>query len=158
MWFCAALNDAGERRHAAYGRRHALHDRLSGLEPLRVLVVDDQPDVVELLTMLLEQWGHRCRIAFSASEALLVAAEFDPEVVLLDLGLPDLSGYDVARDLRSRVHPDVVIAAITGWGREGDRVRAFAAGFDRHITKPATRAAILDVLATASFRRDERSR
>lgn len=122
------------------------------LRPLRVLIVDDQPDVVELLTLLVERFGHRCRMAFTGDEALLIADEFKPEVVLLDLGLPDRSGYDVGRELRARMGAPLFLAAVTGWGKEADRLRSFAAGFDRHIEKPATESAIHDVLVSAVFR------
>jgi len=97
---------------------------------VRVLVVDDQPDVVELLCMLLARLGLECRSAASGYDTLRVAHEFTPNVIFLDLGLPDVSGYDVARMLRAR-GSSAYIVAVSGWGREQDVQHALDAGFDR---------------------------
>ena len=104
----------------------------------RVLVVDDYPDSAEVASMLLTMHGYECRIATTGQEALDQAAAFEPDIVLLDIGLPDITGYEVARTLRARAGGrPLYIAAVTGWGQPADRAKAFAAGFDNHVTKPA---------------------
>jgi len=104
----------------------------------RVLVVDDYPDSAEAASLLLTLHGHECRTATTGQEALEKAAEFDPDVVILDIGLPDITGYEVARTLRARAGTrSLYLAAVTGWGQPEDRAKAFAAGFDHHVTKPA---------------------
>jgi len=119
----------------------------------RVMIVDDFPDSAAASSMLLTMMGYDCEIASTGQEALDRAAEFDPDIVLLDIGLPDISGYDVARTLRARQtdHP-LYIAAITGWGQPDDRVRALAAGFDQHVLKPTDAATIQQILARAAER------
>lgn len=105
---------------------------------LRVLLVDDYPDSAETASMLLALHGYDCRIATTGGEALEQAAAFEPDVVILDIGLPDMSGYEVARMLRAHAGTrSIYLAAVTGWGKPEDRDRAFAAGFDCYVTKPA---------------------
>jgi DNA-binding response OmpR family regulator len=116
----------------------------------RVLLVDDYPDAAEVASMLLTIYGHDCRIAHSGQEALRVADEFDPQIVVLDISLPDVSGYDVARELRRRwggrpLH----LAAVTGWGQPKDRARAFDAGFDQHLVKPTDAAKLKSIIQLA---------
>ncbi len=117
---------------------------------LRILVVDDNVDAAETLSMLLEHEGNETRIAHSGPEALALVAEMRPQIVLLDLGLPGLDGYEVARRLRadgSLVQP--LIVAISGWGAEEDRRKAREAGFDQHLTKPVDHARLTELLANA---------
>ncbi|MCI0458232.1 MAG: ATP-binding protein [Gemmataceae bacterium] len=104
----------------------------------RVLVVDDNLDAAESLALLVRLWGHEVRVAHDGQGALSEATAFRPEVVLLDIGLPGLSGYEVAARLRAL--PDAratLLVAMTGWGQPQDRQRAREAGFDVHLTKPA---------------------
>jgi CheY-like chemotaxis protein len=104
---------------------------------LRILVVDDNVDAAEMLAMLLELRGHQARLAHSGPAALVAAAEFEPQVIFLDIGLPGLTGYEVARQLRaSSAQPQPRLVALTGWGTEEDRRQARAAGFDAHLVKP----------------------
>lgn len=103
----------------------------------RVLVVDDNEDAADSLATLLGVMGYEVRTAYDGPEAIAAADEFQPEVALLDIGLPRLSGYDIARHVRARRGADVLLVAITGWGQEEDRRRAEEAGFDHHFTKPA---------------------
>ncbi|WP_322005217.1 ATP-binding protein [Paraburkholderia tropica] len=113
----------------------------------RVLVVDDNKDAAESLALLLSLSGHEVRVAHAGAAALELALVFHPEAVLLDLGMPGLSGYEVARALRSL--PDTqetVVVALTGWGQDEDRKRTLDAGFDWHITKPADPDEILHLL------------
>jgi len=103
----------------------------------RVLVVDDNEDAAETLAMTLELHGCEVRTAATAAQALDVLPGFAPAVALLDIGLPDMNGYELAR--RLRLLPDgaaLTLIATTGWGQQKDRERAFAAGFDHHLTKP----------------------
>jgi len=104
---------------------------------VRVLVVDDNEDAAHTLAMALEWSGCDIRVAHSAAEALALLPAFAPDVALLDIGLPDINGYELAR--RVRMLPagsGIVLIAATGWGQQKDRERAFEAGFDHHLTKP----------------------
>jgi DNA-binding response OmpR family regulator len=122
------------------------------MESLRVLVVDDQPDVVDLLCVLLRQLGLECRTAETGEDALRVAQEFAPHIVFLDIGLPDITGYDVARSIRAG-GSGAYIVAVTGWGSEQDVQKAFDAGFDEHIMKPANAAKLRAAVAKAGKER-----
>ena len=122
-----------------------------GLARQRVLIVDDNEDAAESLGMLLEETSEsEVRIAHSGREALAIFEPFDPAFVLLDIGMPDMDGYEVARAIRSRYadrHP--VLIAFTGWGQETDRTRAREAGFDHHLVKPADLRTLKTILGTA---------
>jgi CheY-like chemotaxis protein len=105
--------------------------------PSRVLVVDDSVDSAESMALLLELAGHDTRMAHSGPAALDEAGAFEPDVVLLDIGLPGMDGYEVARTLRaSTARRTPRIVALTGYGRPEDRARAMAAGCHHHMTKP----------------------
>jgi CheY-like chemotaxis protein len=103
----------------------------------RVLVVDDNVDAADSLGMLLAGGGHEIKVVHSGRAAIDAADAFRPELVFLDIGLPDLSGYEVAATLR-RGHPPgaMRIVALTGWGNEEAREKSAASGFDLHLTKP----------------------
>jgi DNA-binding response OmpR family regulator len=118
----------------------------------RVLVVDDHPDAADASCMLLTALGFTCRAVINGTLAIEAAAEFSPDIVILDIGLPDISGYEVARELRARYGHSMYIAALTGWGQTADRIRAIAAGFDQHILKPADTAKLLKIIAAAELR------
>lgn len=122
---------------------------------LRILVVDDYPDYASTLAMLLRVVGHDTRYAENALDALAIADSFEPELVLLDIGLPDMSGYDVARALRATRRP-MYLVAITGAGPLFETQSSFRAGFDDHITKPVTYEVLRDVVRSASRRRARR--
>jgi len=110
---------------------------------LRVLVVDDNRDSAEMLALLVQMQGHDTDRAFDGLGALEAVERFRPDVVLLDVGLPGMSGYEVAREIRRRPHLGTPrIVAITGWGQQEDRERALASGCDHHMTKPADPAAL----------------
>jgi PAS domain S-box-containing protein len=114
---------------------------------LRVLVVDDNADSVDAMAMLLESLGHRVETATRGDTALEKAAASWPEVVLLDIGLPGMSGYDVARALRAMPFPaPPVLIAISGYGRDSDRALAGEAGFDHHLVKPADPQALFEII------------
>jgi signal transduction histidine kinase len=113
----------------------------------RVLVVDDNVDAAETMGLLLQLHGHTVWIAHDAKAAIEMACSTIPDVALLDIGLPDLDGYELARRLRSHeTTKGMRLIAITGWGQEDDRLRARNAGFDSHLTKPAGPDAVLSVL------------
>jgi PAS domain S-box-containing protein len=107
------------------------------LEAVRVLVIDDNRDGADILGILVEEQGGLVRVAYDGDSALLIAQDFKPEVVLLDIGLPGIDGYEVCRRLRAQFDSAVGIIALTGWGHEQDKQRALACGFDAHLTKPA---------------------
>ena len=112
----------------------------------RILIIEDNVDAADSLRAGLESQGHAVRTARTAPEGLGMVEEFSPEVVLLDIGLPEIDGYEAARRLRSRLGSDVRLVAVTGWGQERDRERAREAGFDAHLTKPVTLEALAKVL------------
>jgi signal transduction histidine kinase/DNA-binding response OmpR family regulator len=118
---------------------------------LQVLVVDDNTDAAESLGVLLDIEGHAAHIAHTGAEALQLAQSQPLDVVFLDIGLPDMTGYDVAR--RMRLLPTMqktLLVALTGWGTQDDRQRTREAGFDRHLTKPAELPAVEELLRAAA--------
>jgi CheY-like chemotaxis protein len=116
-----------------------------------VLIVDDYQDNAEMLGELLEQAGYETRVAYSAASALQAAVEFSPHVAILDLGMPDIDGADLARQLRALPgSAAVALIAVTGYGRPADRERTLAAGFAVHLVKPVEGAAILAALEDVS--------
>jgi CheY-like chemotaxis protein len=102
----------------------------------RVLIVDDHPGTTEALSLLLGLLGHEAHAVHRGADALAAARELDPHLVFLDISLPDIDGYEVARALRNEHGRRSYLVAATGWGRPADRERAAAAGFDSHLTKP----------------------
>jgi PAS domain S-box-containing protein len=112
--------------------------------PLRVLIVDDNHDAADSLSMLLQFEGHRTLCAYSGEHALQEIAAFDPQIVLLDIGLPGLDGYEVARRLKA-LAPGLRVIALSGYGQPEDRQRSAAAGFDAHLIKPVDLDALKQV-------------
>jgi PAS domain S-box-containing protein len=104
----------------------------------RVLVVDDNEDAAEMMAMLLRSVGHDVRVAYDGPSALELVRRVPPDVALVDIGLPVMDGYELARHLRAELASDAVIVAVTGYGQESDRARALAAGFHAHFVKPVT--------------------
>jgi CheY-like chemotaxis protein len=118
-----------------------------GATSLDVLLVDDNVDAAETLALVLEMSGCRTRMVHDGLAVLPAAREFDPDVILLDIGLPGMSGYEVAAQLRADPRfRRTLLVAITGWGAEQDRRRAQEAGFDHHLTKPVDFAALEPLL------------
>jgi two-component system CheB/CheR fusion protein len=116
--------------------------------PVRILLVEDNPDAAESLRMLLEILGHQVRVVHDGPSALDVAPEYAPNVMLVDIGLPGMDGYEVARRVRGDGGlRDVVLVALTGYGRDEDRRQAFAAGFDHHLVKPVDLTALERLVA-----------
>ncbi|MEM5438086.1 response regulator [Paraburkholderia diazotrophica] len=117
----------------------------------RVMVVDDSVDGAESMSILLEMLGHEVRVLYDGAAAIAAAPEFRPEVVLLDIGLPGIDGYHVARALRAEpASANALLIALTGYGQDSDRQRTHDAGFDHHLVKPASLDDIERVIATDS--------
>jgi signal transduction histidine kinase/ActR/RegA family two-component response regulator len=145
-------------RHTQDGNAVTLHGgqdqsaRRLGLRaaPLRIMVVDDNVDAVHTLQLFLKAAGHTVEIAYSATDALALAAVFKPDACLLDIGLPDFDGNELARRLRTLPEAaSAMLVAMTGYGRQQDRDTASAAGFDHYLIKPVSTGQLADVLATA---------
>jgi two-component system CheB/CheR fusion protein len=116
--------------------------------PRRVLIVDDNEDAANSLAMILELGGHETASVYTAVDALQRAADFRPDVVLLDIGLPEMEGYEVAQKMRELPGlRDIRLIAVMGYGRSDDRLRARDAGFDDHLTKPVEFAVLERTLA-----------
>lgn len=123
-------------------------DSVAGIG-LRVLIADDNRDAADTCAALLESWGHHIQTAYSGRQALELAEVFRPHAMLLDIGLPDLSGYVLAQRIReSSWGRRILLVAVTGWGQDEDRRRAHEAGFDHHLAKPVAPEAIESVLRT----------
>jgi PAS domain S-box-containing protein len=119
----------------------------------RVLIADDNADAAETLAMLLEIEGHEVHVVHDGRAAVSAFADFNPEVALLDIGMPELSGYEVARRVRDRDQGQAVtLIALTGWGQDRDKEQALAAGFNHHFTKPVEPARITEILRSLSVR------
>ncbi len=117
----------------------------------RILVVDDNVDAAAILSILLRQHGHEVHTVHDGVSALHATEGFRPDIILLDIGMPGMSGYEVARRLRERASdPHPLIVAVTGWGTQDERQRAAEAGFDLHLVKPVDEDQILQVLGERS--------
>jgi DNA-binding response OmpR family regulator len=120
---------------------------------LRVLVVDDYPGTAEMTCVLVRLLGHAAQAAQNAAQALDLLDTFAPDIVVLDLGLPDASGYDVARKIRSRAGAQPFIAAMTGWTEAAHHVHTLASGIDMHVAKPASAENLARIIETAQAKR-----
>ena len=125
--------------------------RPAPLQGMRVLIVDDLPDVTEAMARLLELRGATVFVANSGADAIRIATEVGPSHILVDIGLPDMDGYQVVRRLRELPETrHTIIAALTGYGLPSDHEKTRAAGFDEHLTKPAGLSELVDFLTTSS--------
>ena len=146
-------------QHATHSTPSSTHDmpteaespeQVSALPRRRILVVDDNLDAAEGLAMLLSLRGHEVATAYDGQSAIDQARELQPDVVLLDIGLPRLDGFEVARRLREEhTSRPMLLVALTGYGQERDRVRAREAGFDHHLLKPVRLEMLEGLLAVA---------
>ena len=117
----------------------------------RILVVDDSPTDSHKMMHLLAKHGHQVLTAATGSDGIEVASEEQPDVILMDLGMPRMNGYDAARHIREQEWgKNIVLIALTGWGQEEDRQRTKEAGFDHHLVKPAEPAVLRNLLANVS--------
>jgi signal transduction histidine kinase/ActR/RegA family two-component response regulator len=129
----------------------AVDRMLEGVAPLRILLVDDNVDAVHTLQLFLRSAGHQVEVAYSAGDALELAKVMTPEVCLLDIGLPDFDGNELARRLRLLPQTGAAtLIAMTGYGRQQDRDAAMAAGFDHYLVKPVNTTQLSDILAAAA--------
>jgi CheY-like chemotaxis protein len=116
----------------------------------RILVVDDNEDAATSLSVLLKLTGHDAMIATDGTQALQKAVMYQPDVILLDIDLPKMNGYDVCRAIRKHAWGrSIVMIALTGWGQDEDREKSKTAGFDGHLVKPVDHAALMKLLAEA---------
>jgi signal transduction histidine kinase len=127
------------------------HERESELlSRRRVLVVDDNRDAAEMLAAMLGAWGQEARVAYDGRGALAIAGAFQPDIVLLDIGLPELDGYEIGRRMRTEPWGQrALLVAVTGWGQESDLERSRHAGFDRHLVKPVVPRLLRELIASA---------
>jgi CheY-like chemotaxis protein len=117
----------------------------------RVLIVDDNRDAVDSLAQLLRMVGHDVETAYDAGTAIRATTTFQPHIVLLDIGMPQIDGYTAARTIRSQPGGhEIFLVAMTGWGQAEDKRRAMEAGFDLHLVKPASLDTLLDTFARAN--------
>jgi CheY-like chemotaxis protein/two-component sensor histidine kinase len=134
------ISEDGDRPSAERDTTHSVGPSL------RILVVDDNRDVAGSMALLLQLGGHQVFTAHDGEEALEVAAKERPGVILLDIGLPGMDGYEVCRQLRSQVRSAAMIIAMTGYGQAEDRQRSMEAGFDAHQIKPVDHAELMKLL------------
>ena len=127
-------------------------DSLAADAGLKILVVDDNRDAADTCAMLLEASGHHVQTAYTGRQALELARTFRPHALLMDIGLPDIDGYQLAQQVRAAPWGrSAALVAVTGWGQEQDRLRAVAAGFDQHLVKPIS-AETMDTLLQSLVR------
>jgi CheY-like chemotaxis protein len=130
-------------------------DKQQNISAQRIIVVDDNVDAAESLSLLLSQDGHTVRMAFRGPDALTLAQSFRPEVMILDLGMPDMDGYAVARAIRADAElAHIRLIALSGYGQPEDRHRTSEVGFDAHLVKPIEPDELNALLAVP---RDERA-
>jgi len=123
-------------------------------EALRILVVDDNRDSATSMATLLKLLGHNTCLAYDGLEAVEQSTVFHPEIILLDIGLPKMNGYEACRMIRAQSEGEnIVIVALTGWGQEEDRRKSSSAGFDRHLVKPVDYESLLKLLADVQLSR-----
>jgi signal transduction histidine kinase len=126
----------------------------AALEARRILIVDDNNDAAEMLSIMLGGWGHETRVEYDGPAAIAAVEQFQPDIVLLDLGLPTMDGYETGRRLRQTdAGRMALVVAVTGWGQEQDIVRSRAAGLDRHLVKPVAPQVLRALIAEAPRRR-----
>jgi CheY-like chemotaxis protein len=118
----------------------------------RILIAEDIPDAAEMLRTMLDLMGHEVRVASDGVQAVALAKEFDPEIALLDIGMPRMDGYQAAREIRQAMGGRVLLVAVTGWGQEEDQRRSREAGFDHHLTKPAEPSVLEHLISSAASR------
>jgi len=119
----------------------------SAIRALRVLIVDDNRDAADSLNLLLASMGQNVYVTYDGQSAISAAKAFRPEIVLLDIGMPQMSGYEVARALKADASAaKSTLVAVTGWGQEADRERAKEAGFTYHFVKPISEEALRMIL------------
>jgi CheY-like chemotaxis protein len=118
-----------------------------GRRRLRIVVADDERDQVTTLAMILQDEGHEVREVYRGAEVLRMVREFDPDVALIDIGMPGMSGYEVARELRQEFGKQrPLLIAVTGWKQSSDKILARLAGFDHHLAKPFESKTLIELI------------
>lgn len=149
--FSIYLPRLGKPEHAALSTGSENVTQPLSAVSLKILVVDDNVDAAEMLKLLLEAMGHEVLVEHGPLRALEQAKRYKPQVCLIDIGLPEIDGNEVARRLRKQSeNATAVLVAVTGYGQESDRVSALAAGFDHHLVKPVDTSALTSVLSAIS--------
>jgi len=121
---------------------------------LRILLCDDQPDIVQSLAMLFDSQGYETAVMFDGQTCIAKAREWKPHLAFLDIGLPDITGYDVAAEIRRMPFgSDVTLVAFTGYGKPEDVARAEKAGFDQHVKKGGDPVVLVEIAARLTRRR-----
>lgn len=143
---CSSVADAPALRETE--ERKNFTEEAPAKVGLKILIVDDNVDAAEMLKFALSMENHEIRVAHDGAGALKIAADFQPEAAILDIGLPDIDGFEVGRRLR-RMFPRLLIAALSGWGQEEDRRRSREAGFDFHFVKPVAIEEVEKILIEA---------
>lgn len=116
-------------------------------KPLRILIVDDNQDSAQTLGWMLEMEGHQVFLKFNGPDAIEMARQINPEVVLLDIGLPDMNGYEICRIMQEQLNlAEAVFIAQTGWGQEEHRRRSKEAGFHHHLVKPVAASDLYEIV------------
>lgn len=139
------VNEQANKQANKYPNKHA--NKHAGMPRLEILVVDDNPDVVETTLMLLQSWGHRTMSAYDGASGLALVASEAPDAVLMDLGMPRIDGFEMARRIRELPGGQAVtLIAMSGWGQPADRERALAAGIDEHLVKPVDPVRLRELL------------
>jgi CheY-like chemotaxis protein len=121
--------------------------RAPSTRSISMLVVDDNRDAADTLAEVARSLGHRVGVAYGGLEALQIGPDLQPQLVVLDIGMPEMDGYELARRLRRVVRRDAVFVALSGYGTERDRTRSREAGFDDHLVKPLTQAQLTSLIA-----------
>ena len=119
----------------------------------RVLVAEDSPDAAEMMSLMLGMKGHDVRVAADGEEAVAIGVAFEPQIAFVDIGMPRMDGFEVARRLRERLGRRVRLVALTGWGQDEDRRRSREAGFDHHLTKPPEPEVLDKLIAECTLER-----
>ncbi len=126
-------------------------ERVDEIRPRRILIVDDNRDAADSTGTLLVLWGHQVRVAYDGPSAVAIARDYRPDVCLLDLGMPGMSGYQLAEHLRREPElRQARLVAMTGFDSEADRQQSRAAGFDAHLIKPVEITALQELLAESA--------
>ncbi|HEX8566638.1 MAG TPA: PAS domain S-box protein [Pyrinomonadaceae bacterium] len=133
--FIVRLPLAADRKPEKKQAKQEIEQLRTPIKAGRILVVDDNTDAANMLEIFLSMENHKVKTAFTGHDAIQAAAEFQPDTVILDIGLPDIDGYEVAKRLRER-SPDICLIALSGWGQDEDRRRSNEAGFNHHLVKP----------------------
>jgi signal transduction histidine kinase/CheY-like chemotaxis protein len=128
----------------------SLRDEPAAAHRCRVLLAEDNADAAEIMRIMLRFKGHDVKVAADGVEAVAIAKAFEPQIAFLDIGMPQMDGYDAARRIREALGDRVVLVALTGWGQDDDKRRSREAGFDHHLTKPPEPDVLEQLIATCA--------